>query len=98
MSTMKFDFEFAANLSSDIKSNAGATRDVLKAAASEINRTRSYWVGPSAEAYSAEFARLAPKMEEMVKCVDAISAQLLRIAEIQKQSEEEISKAIGSAN
>ena len=94
---MKFESGKAQKLASDMVNNANQSRNIVQQVGKDIQATQQFWKGPSAQAYTAEFERLKPKMEQLIKCVDDISKQLVSIAKIQDDSEKELASSINKS-
>ncbi len=90
MANIAFSPEQARGAANSIKNKGNNARDIVNQLDREIKAVEGWWQGESAKAFVDEFNQLKPSLDKLVECVNNISAQLNRIAEIKEQSERDM--------
>jgi WXG100 family type VII secretion target len=90
MANFTFSPEQARSVAGSIKSKGDNARDLVEQLSRQIKSVEEWWQGDSARAFVDEFDRLKPNFDKMVQCVNKISTQLNKIAEIKETNEREM--------
>ena len=69
-------------------------RQVLRTLSSEQEVIRDNWKGSAFESFDQQFTELSPKIEEFAALLDAINAQLNKVAEIVEQNDQDLAAQI----
>ena len=97
MSNFEFSFFQANDAALSIKKKGSAAQQVFSDLDKEINNLKSWWKGDSANAYVEEFSQLKTQLDKLVGCVNEISQQIIKIAEIKREAENDIAAQIRRA-
>ncbi|WP_247913446.1 WXG100 family type VII secretion target [Streptococcus sp. oral taxon 431] len=73
---------------------AEEVRQVLHTLSSEQETIRENWKGSAFESFDQQFTELSPKIEEFAALLDAINAQLNKVAEIVEQNDQDLAAQI----
>ena len=69
-------------------------RQVLRTLSNEQETIRSNWKGSAFDSFDQQFTELSPKIEEFATLLDEINAQLLKVADIVEQTDQDIAAQI----
>jgi WXG100 family type VII secretion target len=94
MVNQAFSPEQARGVSNSIKNKGHSARDLVNQLDREIKAVEAWWQGDSAKAFIDEFQRLKPSFDKMVECVDNISIQLNKVADIKEQGDKDIANQL----
>lgn len=89
-----FSPEQARNVASSIKAKGQSAKDIINKLDSEIKAAEAWWQGESSKAFIEEFNQLKPSLDKLVECVNGISMQLNKVAEIKEQSDRDIASQL----
>ena len=73
---------------------AEEVREVLRTLSNEQEIIRENWKGAAFQSFDQQFTELSPKIEEFAALLDAINAQLYKVAEIVEQNYQELASQI----
>lgn len=90
MANIKFSPEQARSVANSIKNKGNNAKDIVSQLDREITSIEGWWEGESGKAFIGEFKELKPSLDKLVECVNNISKQLNKIAELKEQSERDI--------
>ncbi|EGU64022.1 Virulence factor EsxA [Streptococcus oralis] len=75
-------------------SGAEEVRQVLRTLSNEQETIRSNWKGSAFDSFDQQFTALSPKIDEFATLLDEINAQLLKVADIVEQTDQDIAAQI----
>lgn len=90
MANISFSSEQARSVANSIKTKGNSAKDIINQLDKEIKSISGWWQGDSAKAFVEEFNELKPSLDKLAECVNNISAQLTKVAEIKEQSERDM--------
>ncbi|WP_199613900.1 WXG100 family type VII secretion target [Paenibacillus alkalitolerans] len=94
MVNQAFSPDQARGVANSIKNKGHNAKDLVNQLHREIKAVEGWWQGDSAKAFVDEFELLKPNFDKMVECVDNISIQLNKIADIKEQHERDIANQL----
>ncbi|GIP59780.1 WXG100 family type VII secretion target [Paenibacillus woosongensis] len=94
MSNLTFSPGQARSVAKSILNKGRNAKDLVEQLHREINSVEGWWQGDSAKAFVDEFRQLKPNLDKLVECVENISKNLDKIADIKEQSEKDIASAL----
>jgi WXG100 family type VII secretion target len=90
MANLTFSPEQARAVAGSIKRKGADSEGIINQLQREIHDVAVWWKGESAEAFVQEFDQLKPSLDKLIQCVNNISTQLNKVAEIKERSENEM--------
>lgn len=90
----RFSPEQARGVANSIKQKGNSARDIVTQLDREIKSVEVWWQGDSVRAFVDEFNHLKPSLDKLVQCVENISLQLNKVADVKEQSERDIAAAL----
>ena len=91
---ISFSPDQADQAAKSIKTKGDSAQGVINQLEKEIHSLQDWWKGESANAFIGEFDQLKPSLNKLVECVRGISDQLTKIAQIKRESENDIAKQL----
>lgn len=87
MANMEFEVAKARTSAKGIDQRAKELSKELKQLEVNMNSCKSWWQGDSAEKFKAQYKKIAPEVEALIKCVTTISQQLSATADAKEKEE-----------
>jgi len=87
---LTFSTDQAQSVAKSIKTKASNAETLINQLRKEINAVNSWWSGESQKAFVDQFESLMPSFNEMIGCVEKISANLTEISKIKLQAEQDM--------
>ncbi|MNJ63936.1 WXG100 family type VII secretion target [Paenibacillus bouchesdurhonensis] len=94
MSNLTFSPGQARSVAKSILNKGRNANEIVEQLDREINSVEGWWKGESSQAFVQEFRDLKPNLKKLVECVENISKNLDKIADIKEQSERDIASAL----
>lgn len=91
---LTFSPDQALSVSKSIRNKASNADSLIKQLQSEIQSVSGWWQGESQRAFVEQFTNLKPSFDKMVECVNTISDNLQKIAEIKQAAEQEMASKL----
>ncbi|KAA9005450.1 WXG100 family type VII secretion target [Paenibacillus spiritus] len=93
---LTFSPDQATSVAKSISNKANNADTLIKNLQKEIHAVSGWWQGESQTAFVQQFDGLMPSFNELVKCVENISKNLIQIANIKQQAEQEMASKLRS--
>ncbi len=91
---LTFSPDQANSVATGIKRKASEANSLVNQLQKDIHSVRGWWQGESQTAFVDQFDSLKPSFDKMVQCVEEISQNLNKIAEIKMQAEKEMASKL----
>ncbi len=91
---LQFSPQQARSIGRSIKQKGDQADSLIKQLDRDIKSVEGWWKGDSARAFVDEFNQLKPALDKLVVCVNNISTQINKVADVKEQSERDIAAAL----